>query len=346
MSESAHLKPSNHNFIVNTEALTDSMTLTIDASLLDVLEVDQSIQTPVVTVKDSNGINWSLECYPKGYGDGNDGHVSVFLQLGKAPLKIRAEFSISGTDYKKTLIEDCRKKGPRGFSQFIAHDQLRHIGGINNGYFVIECAVSFYITRAIETVVDSVKMEALPKPLHFFELMVLGTHIESDVDIVVGGEKIEAHRTFLGLISPVFYATFKHNTKESISGEYAIPDFGFTTVKRVIDMVYGRSTEDDLTASDIIDMATFADKYQINAVSYRLEKWLMDHIVSDNFCTIAQYSFNYYKTKVFEACVNHYRKNHFKISSTYGFVMMDADIVTAVLRSAFAPEHALMPNAV
>uniref|UniRef100_A0A7E4URE9 BTB domain-containing protein n=2 Tax=Panagrellus redivivus TaxID=6233 RepID=A0A7E4URE9_PANRE len=94
----------------------------------------------------------------------------------------------------------------------------------------IQCDVTFTVHWEKSTVFA---------PLGVYEMIDSSNPRCFDAVITVETQKINVHRSFLSMISPVFSAAFGPDTKETITGILDIKDFSFETVKNAINYCYG-----------------------------------------------------------------------------------------------------------
>uniref|UniRef100_A0AC34RHW4 BTB domain-containing protein n=1 Tax=Panagrolaimus sp. JU765 TaxID=591449 RepID=A0AC34RHW4_9BILA len=87
-----------------------------------------------------------------------------------------------------------------------------------------------------------------------------------DFTICVGNEAITVHKSVLAFSSPELKTMLEH-CKES--QDVVIEDFDFDTVKAVVNLMYTRKMDDDLSIETLLNMAKFAHKFDlIDAVSF------------------------------------------------------------------------------
>lgn len=85
----------------------------------------------------------------------------------------------------------------------------------------------------------------------------------SDINILVNGTKIPAHKSILSARSPIFKAMFSYdNTKEALENEVAIPDVSVSVMKEFLRFIYtGVKTQGNQYCSELLAVA---DKYQVD----------------------------------------------------------------------------------
>uniref|UniRef100_A0A7E4V9V0 BTB domain-containing protein n=1 Tax=Panagrellus redivivus TaxID=6233 RepID=A0A7E4V9V0_PANRE len=158
-------------------------------------------------------------------------------------------------------------------------------------------------------------------------------HYSTDAQIVVGDQRIDVHRYYLSLLSPVFYNEFKESTTDTIQ----VPDFNFSVVQNVIDYCYGKVVTIE-TLINTVNILRFGHKYSIPRVVEKFEEAILEDLSKDNFCSIVQYAWEYKKADLKLKCADFYRSNYDCIQFTPDFLTMDSAIIADVLRLASSVE--------
>lgn len=79
----------------------------------------------------------------------------------------------------------------------------------------------------------------------------------SDINILVNGTKIPAHKNILSTRSPIFKAMFSYdNTKEALENEVVIPDVSVSVMKEFLRFIYtGVKTQGNQYCSELLAVA-------------------------------------------------------------------------------------------
>ncbi len=79
----------------------------------------------------------------------------------------------------------------------------------------------------------------------------------SDINILVNGTKIPAHKSILSARSPIFKAMFSYdNTKEALENEVVIPDVSVSVMKEFLRFIYtGVKTQGNQYCSELLAVA-------------------------------------------------------------------------------------------
>lgn len=94
----------------------------------------------------------------------------------------------------------------------------------------------------------------------------------TDVILRVDDEEIDAHKAILAANSPVFYAMFQHDTKESEEHVIEIVDCEFDVLKELIRYMYTGMVKNFENIA--IDLSIMAEKYKISELKTMCENYL------------------------------------------------------------------------
>uniref|UniRef100_A0A7E4UUW2 BTB domain-containing protein n=1 Tax=Panagrellus redivivus TaxID=6233 RepID=A0A7E4UUW2_PANRE len=280
----------------------DSVTLTFKEShMTSRLVGDKALKTPERQIVCSDGCEgmrhfyfanqWYLELFPAGCSTAYQNHVSMCLRVCvNGPVKATFTFAVVGSSFSKTMTHVFSdRKTTNGFPQFVSHEQIRPLS--RNGLLTITCNVEFFVELPFA--------REPPETFSYCE------HIPTDFDVVVGKNRLQVHRSFLEIISPVFYAMLNLDTAESRSGEVKITDFDFDTVKAAIDYCYGREIK----------------------ISVDVYIQFLSAIVS--------YACDYSKDELLFKCCENFKKRLDELKETEKFSKLSPKLVAHLLRTAF-----------
>uniref|UniRef100_A0A7E5A277 BTB domain-containing protein n=1 Tax=Panagrellus redivivus TaxID=6233 RepID=A0A7E5A277_PANRE len=125
---------------------------------------------------------------------------------------------------------------------------------------------------------------------------------------------------------------FTHDTKEKKTGTLTIVDCEYNVIKEVIDMSYGHPMK-ATTVNEVLELLTFADKYEISTVLEVLSDWLANHLTVETFGTIATYAWTYSNQHLKQECCSFYKK-HPHVALTAGFREIDSDVIINIIQTA------------
>lgn len=116
-----------------------------------------------------------------------------------------------------------------------------------------------------------IKPELIPKELQDFETLLLN-ELFADLRLVVGDEKLPAHRNILAVRSPVFLEIFTSSKHEHIL-EIEISDVDNDAIREMLRFMYTGHT-DYLEENMARKLLVLANKYQIKALAAKCEDTL------------------------------------------------------------------------
>uniref|UniRef100_A0A7E4UT77 BTB domain-containing protein n=1 Tax=Panagrellus redivivus TaxID=6233 RepID=A0A7E4UT77_PANRE len=156
-----------------------------------------------------------------------------------------------------------------------------------------------------------------------------------DIALIVEGLQINAHKSYLSLISPVFKAMFEHPTRAAETGQVYITDFTSKTVKQAIDYLYGQALT-DATHMEVFDIYRFVDKYDVDAARKILVKCFEGPITSDNFIINAVFAWIYSNETIMMNCANYIAPQVVVVISTSNFLYLDVRLILELLQQTIA----------
>ncbi|XP_057319116.1 speckle-type POZ protein-like isoform X2 [Microplitis mediator] len=194
--------------------------------------------------------------------------ISLFLCRDDGKDELRMKFSLFILDnknerkFEQTYYATCDDtNNGRGSSKFIKIEQLLE----NN----VNLLPNNTLTVCVElTIYDDYKSFTTGYPLQIPQRQMVDdfrelydSKVNSDVILVVGGEKFKAHKFILSTRSPVFFAMFTHEMKEKRDSEVAIPDIEPEIFRKMLEFIY--TDEINNLDTDAADLLEAADKYQL-----------------------------------------------------------------------------------
>uniref|UniRef100_A0A7E4W4E8 BTB domain-containing protein n=1 Tax=Panagrellus redivivus TaxID=6233 RepID=A0A7E4W4E8_PANRE len=298
-----------------TTVVNDSITFTLNEADLSWKKVGDVLLTPKHATPRSNGLEWWIDYRPAGNRIADKGHVSIFMWVNK-PVKARYTVAVDGSSISQTTT--CEFPGPSkcyGWSQFASHESLRPL--FRGGKIIITCNVDFDIVAPVLSV---------PRVFQLFH------HIPMDIEIVVGSERLSAHKSFLSLISPVFHAILSN---DSIGiAQIEILEFDFTTVKAAIGVCYGHELKEQ-SLEIVISILRFCVKYFITAVIEEFERLPFSCLSTQNFCLIVHYAFDCNRDALLTECGTFFKEHMDKVKALEEFGQLPPTLIVDLLKSGF-----------
>uniref|UniRef100_A0A7E4V5P2 BTB domain-containing protein n=1 Tax=Panagrellus redivivus TaxID=6233 RepID=A0A7E4V5P2_PANRE len=272
------------------------------------------LETAQHDVQRSNGLRWWIRWYPAGR---DKGRVSVFLWVNK-PVMAKFTFAVDGSTISWSGTNQFRGIPIGSGCSHFRHEKLRPI--FRNGILTMTCSVEFNVELPF--------VSFIPRNFQLFD------HMPTDMEIVVGCERVPVHKYFLLLISPVFNAMFSHNTVESKSGRIKISDFDYDTVKAAIDLCYGRQLEDP-SVDTVVSILRFTDKYFITPITNEFERLLLLNLSTETFGLIVHYAYDCNKDVLLAECCNFFKEHQSEIKATEQFAEFPPALAIDMMKSAF-----------
>ena len=129
--------------------------------------------------------------------------------------------------------------------------------------------------------------DILPHKLTLIQISRSSFSLPADVILKLPGGSIEAHRSILAAVSPVFEKTFYGNVKEGKSMTVDLPNDNYKIMSLLVDFVYqGKCELKDL--DDIFPVLEAFDKYQINKIPFyhMCSEFILAQIEPSNYLTL------------------------------------------------------------
>ncbi|XP_046983070.1 poly [ADP-ribose] polymerase tankyrase-1-like [Schistocerca americana] len=137
------------------------------------------------------------------------------------------------------------------------------------------------------------------------------------VTLVAGETRLAAHRAVLGARSPVFAATFRHDTAEARRGKVVIRDVEGPALRQLL--VYCYTGEAPQLASVAPQLLTAADKYGLTALKGRCEQQLVSQLDVDNAAAAAVLAVRHSCPGLTEAAVAFVREHSHRVMASQGW---------------------------
>uniref|UniRef100_A0A7E4ZRM2 BTB domain-containing protein n=1 Tax=Panagrellus redivivus TaxID=6233 RepID=A0A7E4ZRM2_PANRE len=297
----------------------DSTTITLMETDLTTKSSGEFLSSPMFDVPDSDGLKWWIRLYPLyPAGDADTENCGIFLFVNKS-VKSTSKCIIDGSSIRMAFAHEFTDP-PIGYGRpkFASHEQLRPL--FQHGQLTVTCSVEFYIP---------VKRDlSVPRNFQLFG------HVPTDVELVVESDRVQAHKSFLSLISPVFHAMFSNDTAESKSNTVELVEFHFDTVKSAVDFAYRRELM-DLSVETAVDMLRFCDKYFITAAIEELEKLTVLIPSIENICQVVHYAYDCNRDSLLDKCCDFFKDHQDEIKVSTDFAELPPTLVVDILKKAF-----------
>jgi len=108
----------------------------------------------------------------------------------------------------------------------------------------------------------------------------------ADVQLIIEGKSIYAHKIILSARSNYFKAMFNSGMCESESSKITITDFKYSTIESLIKFLYSVKTEINDDLNELIELYRAADKYQLESLMSYIHQSICSRITCQNACSI------------------------------------------------------------
>ncbi|KAK0074943.1 hypothetical protein PV326_012040 [Microctonus aethiopoides] len=108
----------------------------------------------------------------------------------------------------------------------------------------------------------------------------------SDMTIVIGKKKIPVHKAILAAYSPVFFAMFKANMRESVNKQIVVTDIEVDIMEKIINFMYTGTIYPVPEICDLLSIMQVADKYGIITLMTWCERKLIEKLKVENVLEI------------------------------------------------------------
>uniref|UniRef100_A0A7E4ZW02 BTB domain-containing protein n=1 Tax=Panagrellus redivivus TaxID=6233 RepID=A0A7E4ZW02_PANRE len=274
------------------------------------------------------GYQWKIDVYTNGGAEHDTGVIWINVYVEPNTVNATLSFSIIGSDIRQESKWRVQGKVNHHYHAYIGHDLIRNSSAIKDGIFTIRCDAAFTAAEFSPNSNSAIETDARQLPL-----VGLTQDVDFDFTFFVGSQQKEVHRDYLSLISPVFRAMFKHDTKEARSGILTVDDFSFDVVTDVLDYCYGHPLK-AVHMDEVMQCYIFADKYMISSVTKRLTLLMMaiveDQLKLENFCSLVEFAWTYALQPLKEHCTGFYQQYAVDIVAKTKFAELDSKIVAEI----------------
>lgn len=245
--------------------------------------------------------------------------ISIFYELkGKTKEPIMTQFQF----YLTEITENQNFKMEPLFWNFTNDLKAYGRGGLVKKSTITDSKKLLYLPDDKFTVVCEIKIMnskinllAINCPTKLEKL--LENQDFSDTVLKVCGQKLKVSKAILAAKSPVFYAMFCHNTKETKENLIRIDDFSFDVIKDMVKFIYTGNIEN--FENHVDDLLAAADKYCIEDLKTFCCNYFQEKLNVENAVEILILS-NRFNAINFSGMVEKFMKSNInQILKTKGF---------------------------
>ncbi|KAJ8683727.1 hypothetical protein QAD02_019519 [Eretmocerus hayati] len=244
-----------------------------------------------------------IRVYPGGefynLPEANEGYVGIYLETTEpsTPFTVKCAISILDLNGNKIIrglevlgkFDVSNNKGTYGFPKYAQHEHLsKNVLAFTNDNLIVLC--------------ELIDLDH-PGSSHCFQRLssyekCLCTKQFSDVDIIVKGKVINAHKVILVSGNKVFASMFEHKTKESEENIIRITDIDFEVMAEIIRFIYtGQVCNINTFVKEIL---VAADKYGIDELKDQCSQYLCRLLMVDNVLSLISFADLYRMDKLKE----------------------------------------------
>uniref|UniRef100_A0A0D9X5J8 BTB domain-containing protein n=1 Tax=Leersia perrieri TaxID=77586 RepID=A0A0D9X5J8_9ORYZ len=317
-----HRKVSRYGKKPNPEKATLSFEVT-DYSTVKDMAVSKFVRSPTLAV---GGHNWAIRFYPNGAKKqspsimGN--RITVYLEFLGKNCKVRAVYDIRLVNQDTGLRESiCSSSVPRMFSNnrrfgpqkrvFMCRRTLEweQSGYIRDDHFTIECVLTVVNEPKVSNATGRSGIEVPPSDISNHLGKLLQDEERFDVNFIVGGEKIAAHKLVVAARSSVFKAELYGEMKEKGAQCLIVEDMQPDVFRALLHFIYNDSLPDmdDVDDNEYIEMIRLlleaADRYAMDRMKLMCESILDDHLDVDTVATTLALADQHNCNSLMDVCI-------------------------------------------
>lgn len=244
------------------------------------------------SIADSKGRLWWMDVYPDGDGIVNASWVSCYVGCDHDVADVTCLVTFAhNKDAKKPphkveWITDAFANVSDGLPQFISRDSLQSNHCLSDGSVVF--LVEITIKHQKECAVRSVKRPICEIAAEHSRIFVHCLRLEySDMTLIVGEERLPAHKNIVCPRSAVFRAMFQHAMQEATTNEVQVSEECSTeAIKAMLHYLYADMIPADALQKHAAQLLALASFYQINDLQTYVEDYV--HIGLDNVRALLQ----------------------------------------------------------
>ncbi|KAJ1685102.1 hypothetical protein LUZ63_016492 [Rhynchospora breviuscula] len=250
---------------VRAEAETGSHIFMISGySLTKGIGIDEFICSDVFTI---GGYDWVIRFYPDGESIENKDFISFFLELESTATDVKARYTFtilkqdglpSDISYRGSQICTFNNSSETDYSawgcpHFKKRSEFEASKYLKDDAFTIQCTVTVLKGTNILQATTPYGVTVPPSNLSQHLLRLLESGHESDVTLVVKGERFKAHRLVLAARSAVFNAALFGCMNERWTDTITFDDIEPLAFKSMLYFIYSDSLPDFEVNSDAND---------------------------------------------------------------------------------------------
>ncbi|KAK0083977.1 hypothetical protein PV325_007820 [Microctonus aethiopoides] len=198
---------------------------------------------------------------------------AVITKTPCTPAKATIKIEVIDTDiYKQKCVDGWIN---RCILKFNFNPRVREDFGRATFPFEFKCTITWHGFK-----------ESIPGGIYANLKNFLTSPDLSDMTIVIGKKQIPVHKAILAAYSPVFFAMFKANMRESVNKQIVVTDIEVDIMEKAINFMYTGVIHPVPEICDLLSIMQVADKYRIIALMTWCERKLIERLEVENVLEI------------------------------------------------------------
>jgi len=156
---------------------------------------------------------------------------------------------------------------------------------------------------------------------------------DGDVELMVGKEKIRAHKLILSARCEKFKAMFASPMKESVSGQVKVLCDDFSAFTALIEYLYTNEVEySALSQQNVINLGHLSCEYLLPELTSLCRKHLAAHITVNDVCSVLSFAESCDDDNLRLRCFDFIGKNFNKVQATNSLEKLNSSLLVDAIR--------------
>ncbi|KAM3279256.1 hypothetical protein ACQJBY_046522 [Aegilops geniculata] len=283
---------------------------------------DSYIRSGFFTV---GGHNWAISFFPDGFNGYGQDYISVYLVLVSHRTKVRASCDMRLVDQYAGCSFSVHNIEPRIFNPadttrvapqtpcFIRRDEIEGSAYLRDDRLTIECIVTVFKKPHVTETKSLPVIDMPPVDMTEHVAKLLEEKKGFDVNFIVGGEAIEAHRFVLAMRSPVFKAELYGSMREATPGQcITLRDMQPAVFKALLHFIYTDSLPSGEDTEMVRLLLVAADRYAMDRLKLVCQSILCEDLNKDTVATTLALADQHNCLQLKDACLQFIELSGFK----------------------------------
>lgn len=252
-------------------------------------KTDKSLESPRFSSGARFNDSWFLELKVDfSKQSKTKGWISLGLNLADSEIPettVEYLFYVLNKNNEKCAVQEPSSRNFRrleewGYSQFIKINELLENKENYLSNDILTVCIELSVHDNYVSVINELPSKTSKRPMVDDLKILFDSKVGSDVTLIVGSQKILAHKALLMVRSPVFHAMFTHQMQEKKENKIKITDTDPEILNKMLEFIYtDQVSEIDQYAEDLFEAA---DMYQLQTLQILCEESLCKSITVNN----------------------------------------------------------------